>query len=112
MKVELREAYRRIAQEYGLSIDLDQYFEFGPINCNAGMCDLIRETTAELAFSQRDILAVASHDAVPMMDFCPTALFFIPSDTGISHNEREYSTPAQCSDGADVLLNAVLKLAS
>jgi N-carbamoyl-L-amino-acid hydrolase len=112
MEGELREACARIAGEYGLSIELEQYFEFGPINCHADMCALIRETASALDFSHRDILTVASHDAVPMMDYCPTALFFIPSETGVSHSEKEYSTPAQCSDGADVLLNAVLKLAS
>lgn len=111
MEIELRKQCSRIAQEYGVSIDLEQYFEFGPINCNVDMCALIRETAETLAFSQRDILTVASHDAVPIMDYCPTGLFFIPSETGISHSETEYSTPAQCGDGADVLLNSVLKLA-
>ena len=112
MEMELRDACRRIAQERGVSIDLEQYFEFGPINCDPAMSTLIRETAEGLGFSQRDILTVASHDAVPMMDYCPSALFFVPSDTGISHNETEYSTPEQCRDGADVLLNAVLKLAA
>lgn len=112
MEMELRDACRRIAQERGVSIDLEQYFEFGPINCDPAMSALIRDTAEGLGFSQRDILTVASHDAVPMMDYCPSALFFVPSDTGISHNETEYSTPEQCRDGADVLLNAVLKLAA
>lgn len=112
MEAELRDACAKVALDHGLSVNLEQYFEFGPINCHDAMCALIRDTTASLGFSQRDILTVASHDAVPMMDFCPTALFFIPSDTGISHSETEYSTPAQCSDGASVLLNAVLKLAT
>lgn len=112
MEMELRDACRRIAQERGVSIDLEQYFEFGPINCDPAMSTLIRDTAEGLGFSQRDILTVASHDAVPMMDYCPSALFFVPSDTGISHNETEYSTPEQCRDGADVLLNAVLKLAA
>jgi N-carbamoyl-L-amino-acid hydrolase len=112
METELREACRRVERERGVSIELEQYFEFGPINCHPSMNALIGETADALGFSRRDILTVASHDAVPIMDYCPAALFFIPSDTGISHNETEYSTPAQCADGADVLLNAVLRLAS
>lgn len=112
MEGELRDACAKVASDYGLSVSLDQYFEFGPINCHDDMSALLRDTTAALGFSQRDILTVASHDAVPMMDYCPTGLFFIPSDTGISHSETEYSTPEQCSDGASVLLNAVIKLAS
>lgn len=112
MEEELRDACRRIAQDRGVSIDLQQYFEFGPINCHPAVSALIRDVVTGLDFSHRDILTVASHDAVPLMDHCPSGLFFIPSETGISHNETEYSTPAQCRDGADVLLNAALKLAS
>ena len=112
MEGELREACERIARERGVSIDLAQYFEFGPIATDAAMCSLIRDTATALGLSNQDALTVASHDAVPMMTHCPSGLFFIPSETGISHNETEYSTPEQCRDGADVLLNAVLSLAS
>lgn len=48
---------------------------------------------------------------MPMNTICPTALIFVPSETGISHNEAEYSTPRQCADGADLLLNMVVELA-
>ncbi|TDR89995.1 N-carbamoyl-L-amino-acid hydrolase [Enterovirga rhinocerotis] len=112
MEEELRDACRRIAGERNLSIDLDQYFEFGPIRCDRATSAIVRDAASELGFSHRDILTVASHDAVPMMDHCPSALFFIPSETGISHSEKEYSTPEQCRDGADVLLNAVLRAAA
>lgn len=111
MESELREACARIARERDVQISLDQYFEFGPIHFDPAMAALIRETADGLGFARREILTVASHDAVPMNRVCPTALFFIPSETGISHNETEYSTPAQCADGADVLLGATLKLA-
>lgn len=112
MERELREACIQISRERGVSIELEQYFEFGPINCDTDMSARIRGAAAKLGLSHCDMLTVASHDAVPLMDHCPSALFFIPSETGISHNEAEYSTPQQCRDGADVLLNAVVELAS
>lgn len=112
MEAELREACEQVARERGVKVDLDQYFEFGPIDCDQQMLALIRDTAAGLDLKSRDMLTVASHDAVVMMSHCPTALFFVPSDTGISHNEREYSTPKQCANGAAVLLNALLKLAN
>ena len=112
MEQDLQAAISRIEGERGVSISLEPYFEFGPIRFDAAMSGLISETAREIGLSCRDILTVAGHDAVPMTTCCPTALFFIPSDTGISHNETEYSTPEQCVDGADVLLNAVLKVAS
>ena len=111
MEAELRAACRKVERERGVSISLDQYFEFGPIKTNPTMTELISEIATALDLPHRDILTVAGHDAVPMLDYCPAVLFFVPSDTGISHNEAEYSTPEQCTAGADVLLNAALRLA-
>lgn len=112
MENELREAARRIEAERGVTISIEQYFEFGPISVHEDMCQLVRDCAKDLGFSQRDILTVASHDAVPMMDYCPAVLFFVPSETGISHNEIEFSTPEQCANGTDVLLQAVMRLAA
>ena len=42
---------------------------------------------------------------------CPSAMLFVPSVGGITHNPREYSTPEQVAHGAQVLLDAVLALA-
>lgn len=111
MEQELRAACARIASERGVEISLDQYFEFGPVEFDPAMTALVGETARALELSHRNILTVAGHDAVPMNAICPTAMIFVPSETGISHNEAEYSTPGQCADGADVLLNMVLKLA-
>jgi N-carbamoyl-L-amino-acid hydrolase len=36
-------------------------------------------------------------------------MIFVPCRGGISHNEAEWSDPAQCAAGAQVLLNAVLE---
>ena len=38
----------------------------------------------------------------------PTALIFVPCKDGISHNEAECAAPEACTDGANVLLQAVL----
>jgi len=112
METELRAACKTVAEERDVEISLEQYFEFGPIDCDPKMHSLIRDTASELGLKPRDMLTVAGHDAVPMMGHCPTALFFVPSETGISHNAREYSTPEQCANGTAVLLNALLKLAT
>ena len=111
MEQELRDACVKVASERGVEISLEQYLEFGSIEFDPGMTAMVRETARSLKLSHRDILTVAGHDAVPMNTICPTAMIFVPSETGISHNEAEYSTPRQCADGADVLLNMVLRLA-
>ena len=112
MEEELRAAARDIAARRGVGVAVERYFQFGPLACDGSMADLVRRQADALGLRRRDLLTVASHDAVPMMRFCPTALFFVPSETGVSHNPTEFSTPDQCGDGADVLLNAVLELAN
>lgn len=111
MEAELRALCGRVATERGVRVELEQYFAFGPIECHAAMNDMVRDCCEGLGLSTLDLLAVASHDAIPIMGYCPTALFFIPSETGISHNEAEWSTSEQCAAGADVLLAATLRAA-
>ena len=37
-------------------------------------------------------------------------MIFVPSVDGISHSREEYTTPEDCVNGANVLLNAMLDL--
>jgi N-carbamoyl-L-amino-acid hydrolase len=55
----------------------------------------------------------AGHDAQEIAAMCPTAMVFVAEENGgISHTPREYSNPADCGNGTDVLANAVIRLAN
>lgn len=54
----------------------------------------------------------AGHDAQMMATKVPTAMIFVPSVKGISHNPKEFTSDEDCIAGADVLLTAALKLAN
>ncbi len=109
MEAELRRAAAGLAEELGMEIALDQYYEFGPIRFHDGMAQLLRDAATRLGYRWRDILTVAGHDAVSMNALYPTAMIFAPSRAGgISHNEREHSTPEDLAAGTNVLLHAVL----
>jgi N-carbamoyl-L-amino-acid hydrolase len=43
---------------------------------------------------------------------CPTAMIFVPSRGGISHNPKEYTEPRDLEIGATVLLQTMLRLAA
>jgi N-carbamoyl-L-amino-acid hydrolase len=45
-----------------------------------------------------------------MAQLGPMGMIFIPSIGGISHAPKEYSTPADIANGANVLLAAVLAM--
>ena len=51
----------------------------------------------------------AGHDAQEMARLGPVGMIFVPSVGGISHSPREYSRPEDIVNGANVLLNAVIR---
>jgi N-carbamoyl-L-amino-acid hydrolase len=54
----------------------------------------------------------AGHDAQMMQRFCPTAMIFVPSAAGLSHNVKEHTEAADLVAGAQMLMNLVLELAA
>lgn len=80
-----------------------------PVAFDAGLRGAIRQEAEGLSLSAIDMVSGAGHDAAHVAGKVPTAMIFIPSREGLSHNEREYSSPQQCADGANLLLRSVLR---
>ena len=57
------------------------------------------------------MIAAAGHDSVLIARLCPSAMLFVPSRGGITHNPREYTAAEHLAQGAQVLLDTVLDLA-
>jgi beta-ureidopropionase / N-carbamoyl-L-amino-acid hydrolase len=72
---------------------------------------LLRQKAEDRQLQTRDMIAAAGHDSVLMAPLVPSAMLFVPSVAGITHNPGEYSTKEQVARGAQVLLDAVLELA-
>lgn len=47
-----------------------------------------------------------------MAAICKASMIFVPSAKGISHNVKEYTSPEDLENGANVLLHSVVELAS
>ena len=77
---------------------------------NKKLVGYVREAANELGYSNMDINSGAGHDAQYVSYMLPTTMIFVPSDKGLSHCELEHTSVEQCTNGAAVLLNAVLKL--
>jgi N-carbamoyl-L-amino-acid hydrolase len=114
----LREAERRLAQflarlaaEEGVRIEAKSLARFEPVIFDQGVADLVTRTAGRLGHSCRPMTSGAGHDAQMMARICPTAMIFVPSVKGISHNPAEHTEPAHLAAGADVLLHTLLELA-
>jgi acetylornithine deacetylase/succinyl-diaminopimelate desuccinylase-like protein len=111
MEASLRQVLADVSARRGVRIEVDPYATFGPIVFDAGLGNLLRRKSADRQLSVRDMVAAAGHDSVLMAPLVPSAMLFVPSVAGITHNPKEYSTPEQVARGAQVLLDTVLELA-
>lgn len=111
MEAALRAALDEIARRRQVRIDVDPYATFGPIVFDQTLCNVLRRKAQDRQLSVRDMTAAAGHDLVLIAPLCPSAMLFVPSVDGITHNPREYSTPEQLGRGAQVLLDTVMELA-
>jgi N-carbamoyl-L-amino-acid hydrolase len=79
-----------------------------PALADARMMDIIASSASALGLSSQRMPSGAGHDAQSMAHIAPMAMIFVPSVGGISHAPQEYTTPEDCANGADMLLNAVV----
>ena len=68
----------------------------------------IERAAADNGLSCRRQPSFAGHDAQMMAQLGPMGMIFVPSVGGISHSPRELTAWADCANGANVLLSAVL----
>lgn len=69
----------------------------------------VKEAAEECGVSHQYIHSGAGHDAQFASYMLPTTMIFVQSKDGLSHCEPEFSSVKHCTEGATVMLNAVLK---
>jgi N-carbamoyl-L-amino-acid hydrolase len=114
----LQEAEQRVAQFVeeiaageGVEITQRKLARFEPVAFDDAMVALIEETSILLGFSCKRMPSGAGHDAQMFAPNCPTAMIFVPSKDGISHNVAEYTAPEELEAGANILLQVMLNKA-
>lgn len=69
----------------------------------------VKASAEESGVKHSYIHSGAGHDAQFAAYMLPTTMIFVRSKDGLSHCEPEYSSPEDCTDGATVMLGAVLR---
>lgn len=102
----------QLARDEGVKIETRTLARFEPVVFDAHVAALIARTAKKLGHSCKPMTSGAGHDAQMLARLCPSAMIFVPSVKGISHNPAEHTEPAHLAAGADVLLHTLLELAS
>ena len=84
---------------------------FEPVPFAPEMTALVERHAKAHGLSTRRMPSGAGHDAQMLAAVCPSAMIFVPSVEGISHNVREFTQPHHIEAGANVLLSVLCELA-
>jgi N-carbamoyl-L-amino-acid hydrolase len=101
-----------IAGEIGLALNFKEIWYSAPVKFDAACVKAVENAATTLGYAHEPIISGAGHDAVYLSRVAPTAMVFIPCADGISHNEIEAATKADCGAGAQVLLRAMVERAN
>jgi N-carbamoyl-L-amino-acid hydrolase len=107
---EIEAAGRDIMARRGTSWTVD----FRPTNVaalsDAGVRDAIDRAARSLGLTTHSMPSGAGHDAQSLARIGPMGMIFVPSVGGISHAPAEFTRPEDVVNGANVLLQTVLRL--
>ncbi len=109
----------KITKEYQWrgSIAFDCFFSRPPTHFPADMLDLIEQACVRAGNlakrgAPQKLTSGAFHDAMYLAEHCPTAMIFVPSKGGISHNAAEETSPEDLYLGVQALAYTVVELAN
>jgi N-carbamoyl-L-amino-acid hydrolase len=114
----LKEAEQRVAAHIAeaaaaerVDVEAKVLTRFEPVTFDVALVDRVEHHARALSLSTHRMPSGAGHDAQMMQRLCPTAMIFVPSVAGLSHNVKEHTQAADLLAGAQVLMNLVLELA-
>jgi len=112
MDSDLKGIVRELNGEHEVATELEEVWHSPPVKFASECVDAVRNATEICQVSAKEIVSGAGHDAVNIAKVAPTSMIFIPCKDGLSHNEQESIKQEDAIHGANVLLNAVLQIAS
>ncbi len=111
MEARLREGAKKIADEIGLGMEIEQVGGFDPVEFDEGCVTAVRNAAERLGYSHRNLVSGAGHDACWINRVAPTAMVMCPCVDGLSHNEAEEISEEWAAAGTNVLFHAVVETA-
>lgn len=94
----------------GFDVSAKQTQWSDPVKMDDRLMSLLAEAATEEKVTNKVMSSGAGHDAMVFAEYLPTAMIFVPSENGISHNPAEYTSPEDLEAGFRVLRNLIMKV--
>ncbi|MEL7074888.1 MAG: Zn-dependent hydrolase [Cyanobacteria bacterium J06582_2] len=107
---QLRTHLEEIAVATNTQIRLNPCLHNEPALAEPYIQKAIALSCEQLNLSYTYLPSRASHDAQEMAQLADMGMIFVPSEMGVSHDASEYTSPEQCTQGANILLQTLIRL--
>ena len=108
---EVIEKLKDIASKLDLKISINNYMDGEPVAMDSNLVNTIKEQCEAKAINYKLMHSGAGHDSQIFAEHIPTALIFVPSHKGISHNPAEFTEAKDLVEGIKVLIETLYNLA-
>lgn len=106
-----RKALSAIARRRNLMFEFKILSEIAPVKCDLGLVNDLEEVAKQLKHEPLIMASGAAHDTQMMARIARAAMVFVPSKGGRSHSSAEWTELVDIERGANVMLNALYKIA-
>jgi N-carbamoyl-L-amino-acid hydrolase len=107
---EIQKRAQQIARDTGTEITIKKLEHDPPAIATPEIQIAIEQSATELGLKSMRLPSGAGHDAQMMAKLGPMGMIFVPSVDGISHSPKELTHWVDCANGANVLLQTILKM--
>lgn len=101
---------KKLEETDHVKIHTERLVRFEPVEFDNGICKITEKMAEKRGLNHCRMTSGAGQDAQMMARICPTAMIFVPSVKGISHNPKEYTRDEDLVGGANVFLDIVAEL--
>ncbi|AZS13410.1 allantoate deiminase [Paenibacillus lutimineralis] len=108
---EITTALNQIAKDMNVGLQIDMWMDADPVPMDTRIVEVIEQQCKEIGLNYKLMHSGAGHDSQILAGLTPTAMIFVPSKDGISHNPAEYTDPYDLAEGVKALIGTLYTLA-
>jgi hydantoinase/carbamoylase family amidase len=105
---QIRQRIEQACRRRGIAHAIEQTEDAPAVQMDADLCANLTRAAAKVAKETATAVSGALHDAAILAPHLPTAMLFVPSKDGISHNPAEFSRVEDVALAAGVLGELVM----
>lgn len=100
-----------IAKEHGLTIEIDRWMDEAPVPMDQTIVEMMEKKAKAGNYKYKVMHSGAGHDSQIIAPHYPSAMIFVPSIGGISHNPAEATEMEDLIEGVKMLADTLYELA-